>query len=85
LNFDNSPTLRNERIPAIGNLLSWYFSGNAARFPLSVQCGVSPRASLCGRVQKPAIEPNVRRIDSLVLSTAFGHELWGPGAYFFQG
>lgn len=39
LNFDASPTLWIERIPAIGNLISSIFSGNSARFPDSVKFG----------------------------------------------
>lgn len=39
LNFDSSPTLRIERIPAIGSALSALFSGNRQRFPSVVQYG----------------------------------------------
>src|SRR5882724_4285284 len=39
LNFDSSPTLRIERIPVIGGLVSRRFSGNTWRFPPSVRYG----------------------------------------------
>lgn len=39
LNFDASPTLRIERIPLIGPLLSAAFSGNVQRFPAAVRYG----------------------------------------------
>lgn len=39
LNFDSSPTLRAERIPAIGGFISRHFKGNATRFPRSVMYG----------------------------------------------
>jgi hypothetical protein len=39
LNFDSSLTLRIERIPVIGALVSRRFSGNTWRFPPSVQYG----------------------------------------------
>src|ERR1700743_1953204 len=39
LNFDSSPTLRIERIPVVGSLLSACLSGNAMRFPGDVQYG----------------------------------------------
>src|SRR5262249_14688069 len=38
LNFDNSPTLRIERLPAIGTIL-WKTTGNARRFPILVEYG----------------------------------------------
>jgi hypothetical protein len=38
MNFDNSPTLRFERIPLMGNILS-RLSGNKQRFPRSVRYG----------------------------------------------
>jgi hypothetical protein len=37
LNFDTSPTLRIERIPVVGMLVSRTFSGNTLRFPPSVR------------------------------------------------
>jgi len=39
LNFDNSPTLRIERLPVLGGAISSWFSGNASRFPPSVRYG----------------------------------------------
>jgi hypothetical protein len=39
LNFDSSPTLRIERVPVIGGLVSRRFSGNTWRFPASVRYG----------------------------------------------
>lgn len=39
LNFDASPTLRVERIPLVGHLLSHTMKGNPAQFPLNVQYG----------------------------------------------
>jgi hypothetical protein len=39
LNFDASPTLRIERIPLLGNIISGAFSGNRGRFPISVRYG----------------------------------------------
>lgn len=39
LNFDSSPTLRIERLPVLGNLISRCFSGNSLRFPPAVQYG----------------------------------------------
>jgi SAM-dependent methyltransferase len=39
VNFDSSPTLRIERLPIVGDLLSALFSGNPRRFPASVQYG----------------------------------------------
>jgi hypothetical protein len=39
LNFDASPTLRIERIPFFGNLISAALSGNRERFPASVRYG----------------------------------------------
>ncbi len=39
LNFDASPTLRIERIPLFGNIISAAFSGNRDRFPASVRYG----------------------------------------------
>lgn len=38
-NFDSSPTLRIERIPVLGPILSATFSGNSSRFPRSVRYG----------------------------------------------
>lgn len=38
-NFDNSPTLRIERLPFIGNTISALFSGNSRRFPNNVRYG----------------------------------------------
>jgi hypothetical protein len=38
-NFDSSPTLRIERFPIVGHLLSALFSGNSQRFPATVQYG----------------------------------------------
>jgi SAM-dependent methyltransferase len=38
-NFDSSPTLRVERMPILGLLLSAKLSGNAHRFPASVRYG----------------------------------------------
>lgn len=39
LNFDSSPTLRIERIPAIGSAVSALLSGNRQRFPSVVRYG----------------------------------------------
>lgn len=39
LNFDASPTLRIERVPLIGRLVSAAFSGNRERFPKAVRYG----------------------------------------------
>lgn len=39
LNFDSSPTLRIERIPVVGSLVSSLFSGNEGRFPKAVRYG----------------------------------------------
>jgi hypothetical protein len=39
LNFDASPTLRIERIPLAGDIISAAFSGNRQRFPASVRYG----------------------------------------------
>lgn len=39
LNFDASPTLRIERIPFFGNMISAAVSGNRERFPVSVKYG----------------------------------------------
>lgn len=39
LNFDASPTLRIERIPLVGNVISAAMSGNVGRFPASVRYG----------------------------------------------
>jgi Methyltransferase domain len=39
LNFDASPTLRIERIPLVGNVISAAMSGNSNRFPASVRYG----------------------------------------------
>jgi hypothetical protein len=46
LNFDASPTLRIERIPIIGRVISAALSGNALRFPASVRYGDIRRGPL---------------------------------------
>jgi SAM-dependent methyltransferase len=38
-NFDNSPTLRIERMPIVGIAISAYWSGNKERFPKNVRYG----------------------------------------------
>jgi Methyltransferase domain len=46
LNFDASPTLRIERIPLVGNVISAAISGNRNRFPTSVRYGDIRRGPL---------------------------------------
>jgi hypothetical protein len=46
LNFDVSPTLRIERLPIVGEIISAAFSGNSRRFPAEVRYGDIRRGPL---------------------------------------
>jgi len=86
LNFDNSPTLRIERVPVLGRLLSFYFSGNRTRFPSSVRYGDICRGlPVANGIARGVYASHVLEhlsLDDLRKALLITHNLLSPGGIF---